>query len=425
MSTTTMNGKGVEKTSVVAYMEAAVKRMQSHTTGMDFQILEAIMRPKRQILVEVPLRRDDGSYVTFPGFRVQHNDARGPFKGGLRYHPAVDLEEVKTLACLMSMKTAVVNIPFGGGKGGIAVDPRQMSAREVERLTRNFTNLLGPLIGPDKDIPAPDVNTNAQIMAWIVDEYCQKYGQQPGVVTGKPIELGGSLGRDEATGRGAVLMAREAAREHKIDMSKAKIVFQGFGNLASFGAFIAEQELGSTVVGVSTSKGGIYNKKGFDLVAAQAYYVKNGNLKGFEGVEWLTNEELLEQECDILIPAGLENAITTKNAGKIKAKLIVEGANDCTQSEADKILMERGITVIPDILANAGGVIVSYFEWVQNLQNHYWELPRVRQELERTMVQAYNQVHSKAQEYQINYREAAYIIALSRVARAMELRGGV
>lgn len=420
-----MNKKGVAKTSVAAYMEAAAKMLREQNSGMDLQLLNACMRPKRQILVEVPLRRDDGSYVAYPGYRVQHNDARGPFKGGLRYHPAVDLEEVNTLACLMTLKTAVVNIPFGGGKGGIQVDPRAMSPREVERLTRNFTNLLGPSIGPDRDISAPDVNTNAQVMAWIVDEYCQKYGQQPGVVTGKPIELGGSLGREEATGRGAMIMAREAAREHKIDMTKARVIFQGFGNLASFGAMIAEQELGSTVVGVSTSKGAIYNRNGFDLVAAQSYYVKHGHLKGFEGVEYLTNAELLEQECDVLIPAGLENAITTKNAHKIKAKLIVEGANDCTESDAAKILLERGITVVPDILANAGGVIVSYFEWVQNLQNHYWELSRVRVELERTMVQAFNQVSSRSREYHASYRESAYIIALSRIVRAMELRGGV
>ncbi len=422
---TTISKKGVEKTAVVAYMEAAIKKLREHNTTFDLDLLQAITRPKRQILVEVPLRKDDGSYTTFQGFRVQHNDARGPFKGGLRYHPNVDLEEVKTLACLMSLKTAVVNIPFGGGKGGIAVDPRELSQREVERLTRNFTNLLGENIGPDRDIPAPDVNTNAQIMAWIVDEYCQKHGQLLGVVTGKPIELGGSLGRDEATGRGAMIAAREAAREKKIDMTKAKIIFQGFGNLASFGAQIAEQEMGSTVIGVSTSRGAVYNKKGFNLVQAGAYYRDNGSLKGFPGVEWMTNEELLEQDCDILIPAALENAITAKNAKKIKAKIIVEGANDCTQTEGDKILNDRGIFVVPDILANAGGVVVSYFEWVQNLQNHYWELARVRQELERIMVQAYAQVSARAQEYHTSYRESAYIIAISRVARAMQLRGGV
>lgn len=422
---TAIKKKSNEDSSVAAYTRAAIDKMMETDSSLDEDLLRSIIRPKRQILVEVPLRKDDGTYATFQGYRVQHNDARGPFKGGLRYHPRVDLAEVKILACLMTLKTAVVNVPFGGGKGGIAVDPRQMSSREVERLTRNFTNLLGSTIGPEKDIPAPDVNTDGQIMAWIVDEYCQRYGQKPGVVTGKPIELGGSLGRDEATGRGAVLMAREAAKELGMDMSKATVIFQGFGNLASFGAKIIEDEYGSKVVGVSTSKGAIFNKKGFDLVAAHAYYRKNGSLKGFPDVDWMTNEELLEQECDILIPAALENAITTRNARKIKAKIVSEGSNDCTESDADKILNDRGIFVIPDILANAGGVIVSYFEWVQNLQNHYWDLEKVRDELEKVMVRAYSQVSARSREHHNSYREAAYIIALDRVARAMELRGGV
>ncbi|MBZ0185186.1 MAG: glutamate dehydrogenase, partial [Candidatus Obscuribacterales bacterium] len=249
---TTMKKKSTEKNAVAAYTKSAIDRMVANDRCLDEELLRSIIRPKRQILVEIPLRKDDGSYATYHGYRVQHNDARGPFKGGLRYHPNVDLEEVKTLAYLMTLKTAVVNVPFGGGKGGIAVEPRQMSDREVERLTRNFTNLLGTTIGPEKDIPAPDVNTNGQIMAWIVDEYCQKYGQKPGVVTGKPIELGGSLGRDEATGRGAVMMVREAASEIGLDMTKSTVIFQGFGNLASFGARIVEEECGSKVIGVST-----------------------------------------------------------------------------------------------------------------------------------------------------------------------------
>lgn len=416
--------KAPGKTAVATYTESAVKTIEANDATIKSDILRAIQRPKRQIVVEVPLRRDDGTYVTYQGYRVQHNDARGPFKGGLRYHPAVDLAEVNTLAFLMSLKTAVANIPFGGGKGGIQVDPRLMSPREVEALTRNFTNLLGGNIGPDRDIPAPDVNTTAQIMAWIVDEFGKRKGLQLGVVTGKPIEVGGSLGRDEATGRGAIITAREAAKELKMDMKKATVIFQGFGNLASFGAKIAEEEYGSTVTGVSTSKGAIYNKKGIPLQAAQDYYTANGSLKGFGGVDWMTNEELLEQECDILIPAALELAVNMRNANKIKAKVIVEGANDCTESEADKILHERGVFVIPDILANAGGVIVSYFEWVQNLDNHYWELSHVRDELEMTMVKAYNQVSALSKEYHVSYREAAYVIALTRIARAMQLRGG-
>lgn len=416
--------KASEKTAVATYTESAVKTIEANDPTIKSDILRAIQRPKRQIVVEVPLRRDDGTYVTYQGYRVQHNDARGPFKGGLRYHPGVDLAEVNTLAFLMSLKTAVANIPFGGGKGGIQVDPRLMSAREVEALTRNFTNLLGGNIGPDRDIPAPDVNTTAQIMAWIVDEFGKRKGLQLGVVTGKPIEVGGSLGRDEATGRGAIITAREAAEELKMDMKKATVIFQGFGNLASFGAKIAEEEYGSVVTGVSTSKGAIFNKKGIPLQAALDYYTANGSLKGFGGADWMTNEELLEQECDILIPAALELAVNVRNADKIKAKIIVEGANDCTEAEADQILHDRGVFVIPDILANAGGVIVSYFEWVQNLDNHYWELSHVREELESTMVKAYRQVSALSKEYGVSYREGAYVIALTRIARAMQLRGG-
>lgn len=422
---TTMKKKKVAEKSVETYTREATEKVIKDYPNVDADLLRSIIKPKRQIIVEVPVRLEDGTYKTFQGYRVQHNDARGPFKGGLRYHPDVDLEEVKTLAYLMTLKTAVVNVPFGGGKGGISVDPRKMTPREVETLTRNFTYLLGTTIGPEKDIPAPDVNTGGQIMAWIVDAYCQKYGQKPGVVTGKPIELGGSLGREEATGRGTILMAREAAKEIGLNLSGAKVIFQGFGNLASFGARIIQDEYGSVVVGVSTSKGAIYNAGGFDLVAAEAHYRKNGSLKGFPGVEWMTNEELLEQECDILIPAALENAITTKNADKIKAKIVSEGSNDCTVADADKILKDRGIFVVPDILANAGGVIVSYFEWVQNLQNHYWDLDKVRDELEQIMVKAYGQVAGHSKEHKCSYRESAYMIALDRVAKAMALRGGV
>lgn len=424
MSTTMKKKKSSEK-AVETFTREATERIIKDRPDVDAEMLQAIIKPKRQILVEVPVRRDDGTYETFQGYRVQHNDARGPFKGGLRYHPNVDLEDVKTLSYLMTLKTAVVNVPFGGGKGGIAVDPRKMSEREVERLTRNFTNLLGTTIGPDKDIPAPDVNTSGKIMAWIVDEYCQKYGQKPGVVTGKPIALGGSLGREEATGRGTILMAREAAREIKLDLKKASVIFQGFGNLASFGAKIIEDEYGSTVTGVSTSKGAIYNPKGIKLKNAEAYYKEHGHLKGFPNVEWMTNEELLVQKCDILIPAALDNAITTKNADKIQAKIISEGSNDCTQAEADQILNDRGIFVVPDILANAGGVIVSYFEWVQNLQNHYWRIKKVRKELEDTMVSAYEEVSKSAKKNNCSYRQASYMIALNRVAEAMVLRGGI
>ncbi|HEY9720228.1 MAG TPA: Glu/Leu/Phe/Val dehydrogenase [Trichormus sp.] len=421
MSTTISKKQSTD--AVTTYTNAAIEQLHKLDPATDPDFLRAIMKPKREIVVEVPLRRDDGKYVTYQGYRVQHNDARGPFKGGLRFHPSVDLNEARTLAHLMSLKTAVVNIPFGGGKGGIAVDPRSLSMRELETLTRNFTNLLGDNIGPLVDIPAPDVNTNGQTMAWIVDEYCKRRGQNLGVITGKPIELGGSLGRDEATGRGVMYAARDAAKEKNVDLKKATVVFQGFGNLASFGSRLMEQELGSKVIGVSSSQGAIYNKNGIDLDAAERYYHKNKGMKGFPNVEWMTNDELLVQECDILIPSALEKAITPANAPKIKAKIIVEGANDCTEAEADSILNERGIFVVPDILANAGGVVVSYFEWVQNLNNHYWDIETVRKELEKIMVSAYNRVSATANEHHMTMRVAAYTVAIQRIARAMSLRG--
>jgi glutamate dehydrogenase/leucine dehydrogenase len=408
--------------SVTRYSLAAVEQM-GKMTGFDADLLKLAVKPKREICLEVPLRRDDGQLVSYRGYRVQHNDARGPFKGGLRFHPTVDLAEVRTLAHLMSLKTAVVNIPFGGGKGGIAVDPRQLSRRELEALTRRFTNLLGDIIGPCVDIPAPDVNTNGEIMAYIVDEYGKTHGHSYGVVTGKPLELGGSVGRDEATGRGVMYATREAAREIGLNMDGATVVFQGFGNVSSFGARLIEQELGGRILGVSTSQGAIYNKKGIDLVSAEQYYRKNKGLKGFPGVEWMTNDELLVQDCDVLIPGALEKAITQDNANKVKAKILVEAANDCTDAEGDKILKNKGVFVIPDILANAGGVVVSYFEWVQNLNNHYWGIEQVRSELERLMVAAYNKCSATAKENQMPMRMAAYVVALERITRAMQLRG--
>lgn len=421
MSTTLTQAQTVD--SVVRYSNTAIEKLKELNSSLDEALLRMTLRPKREIKVEIPLKRDDGSWTSYQGFRVQHNDARGPFKGGLRYHPTVTLAEARILAHLMSLKTAVVNVPFGGGKGGIAVDPRTLSQRELEALTRKFTNLLGDNIGPEIDIPAPDVNTNGQIMAWMVDEFGKFHGHQYGVVTGKPLEIGGSVGRDEATGRGVMIATREAARERGLDMKKAKIVFQGFGNVSSFGAKLIENELGGKVIGVSTSQGAIYNKNGFDLAAAEEYYQKIKSLKGFPGVEWMTNEELLEQECEILIPGAMENAITQKNAAKIKASIIIEAANDCTDTEADAILNERGVFVVPDILANAGGVIVSYFEWVQNTSNRYWDLSDVRNELERYMVAAYNKVSALNSEQKLNMRTSAYMVAIERIVKAMLLRG--
>ncbi len=409
---------------VTTYATNAIKQLMEHEMFIDIDVLNSINRSKREIIVEVPLRRDDGKYVTFRGYRVQHNDARGPFKGGLRYHPTVDLKEVRTLAHLMSLKTAVVNVPFGGGKGGITCDPRQLSGRELETLTRNFTNLLGDNIGPLIDIPAPDVNTSAQVMAWIADEYSKRRGQCWGVVTGKPLEVGGSVGREDATGRGVMLITREAAKELGLEMSRAAVIFQGFGNVASFAAKLIHEELGARVVGLSSSKGAVYNAGGINIEAAERYYRKHGSMKGFTGGEWMTNEELLAQPCDVLIPCALGDAVNARNAARIKAKIVVEGANDCTSVEADRILQQQGVFVVPDILANAGGVVVSYFEWVQNLNNHYWGIDQVRKELERIMVTAYNKISSVSRESRISMRLAAYTVAMERIARAMILRGG-
>lgn len=409
--------------AVTTYCQSAMEHLNGPKSEIEPELLEAITKPKREITVEIPLRMDSGELMSFKGYRVQHNDARGPFKGGLRFHPTVDLHHAGTLAHLMSLKTAVVNIPFGGGKGGIACDPKKLSKRELEELTRKFTNLLGDNIGPLVDIPAPDVGTNAQVMAWIADEHCKSHGLAWGVVTGKPLEVGGSVGRDEATGRGAMLVAREAAREMGIDTTKSRVIFQGFGNVASFGAKIMEEELGSKIVGLSTSVGAIYNKNGIDVHLAETYYKKHRSLKGFSGGQWMTNDELLVQDCDILVPAAMEKAITEKNAKKIKAKILVEAANDCTISEADKILAERGVFVVPDILASAGGVVVSYFEWVQNQNNHYWVISQIHNELEDKMVAAFNNVLAVSKERNLTMRVAAYTVAIERIAKAMILRG--
>lgn len=409
--------------SVTTYAMAAIKQLKGLRTTLDPDVIDTITRSKCEIIVEVPLRRDNGKYVTFHGYRVQHNNARGPFKGGLRYHPTVDLGEARTLAHLMSLKTAVVNIPFGGSTGGIACDPKTLSMRELETLTRNFTNMLGDNIGPLIDIPGPDVNTNSQIMAWIADEYSKRRGQCWGVVTGKPLEMGGSVGRKEATGFGIMLATREAARERGIDVSKARVIFQGFGNVASFGARLIEQRLGAKIVGLSSSQGAIYNSKGIDVDAAEEYYRENKGMKGFPDVEWITNDELLVRDCDILVPAALGDAINAKNAAAIKARVVVEGANDCTDAEADVVLARRGVYVVPDILANAGGVVASYFEWVQNLNNHYWGIEQVRSELERIMVSAYHNVSEVRLERNMTMRLAAYTVAIERIARATMLRG--
>ena len=391
---------------------------------IDENLLQVLNSFRRQICLEIPLRKDDGSFVTIKGYRVQHNSSRGPYKGGFRIHQNVTLEEVQMLANLMTWKTAVANIPFGGAKGGIAVDPKTLTKTELERLVRIYTNLLAPNIGPHIDIPAPDVNTNAQTMAWVFDEYSKRNSHDAlAVVTGKPIAIGGSEGREEATGRGVMYNVREIARDLNIDLSGTKVLVEGFGNVGFHAARLIRDELKAKVVGVSTSKGGIYNPKGIDVDAAHKYYSEQGSLKGFPNVDHLSCDEFLYADCDILIPSALEGSIDNKVAEKTNAHIIVEGANGPVTASANEILIERRKVVDPGILANSGGVIVSYFEWVQNLQQYYWTHEEINQKLERVIVTAYKKVRDLSREKKITLRQAAYTIGLERVAEAILLRG--
>jgi glutamate dehydrogenase/leucine dehydrogenase len=386
--------------------------------------MEAILRqPERELHVHFPIRMDDGSIRMFDGFRVQHNTARGPAKGGIRFHQDVSINEVKALATWMTWKCSVVDIPYGGGKGGIIVDPKQLSLGELERLSRRFVTEIQGIIGPERDIPAPDVNTNSQIMAWMMDQYSRNKGYPvPGMITGKPLALGGSLGRTDATGVGVMMATRQAMQKLNMPADGTRVVVQGFGNVGSVSAR-AMHELGTTIVAVSDVFGGIYNPKGLDIPALLAHMRRTGTVKGFADTEAITNEELFGIDCDILIPAALENQITAHNADKIKAKLISEGANGPTTPEADRILHDRGILVLPDILANAGGVTVSYFEWAQNIQGFYWTEEEVAERLERVMVRSFRAVYQTAQEHEVDMRTAAYIVAIGRVAEAVRLRG--
>ncbi|MBE3574995.1 MAG: Glu/Leu/Phe/Val dehydrogenase [Firmicutes bacterium] len=379
--------------------------------------------PRATLEVNFPVKMDDGSVQVFTGFRVQHNTARGPAKGGIRFHPAVTLDEVKALAMWMTWKCAVVDIPFGGGKGGVICDPKRLSPAELERLTRRFTSEISAFIGPDRDIPAPDVYTNAQTMGWIADTYSMHHGHFiPAVVTGKPLALGGSLGRNEATARGCVFVIQEAAQHLGMVLPGATVVVQGFGNAGSVAARLLHQ-LGCRVVAVSDSKGGIYDAAGLDPDQVLAHKQKTGSVVGFAGAESIGNAELLELPCDVLVPAALENQITEENAGRLRARLVAEAANGPTTPEADRILYQRGIWVLPDILANAGGVTVSYFEWVQNLQFFYWTEEEVNQRLRQTMQRSFRAVWEIAQAQQVDMRTAAYMLAVRRVADAIQARG--
>jgi len=391
--------------------------------GMAQEVREVLKTPYREVAVALPVRMDDGSLKVFHGYRVQHNGVRGPQKGGIRFHPEVDLDDVRALASLMTWKTAVVNIPFGGAKGGVQCDPSKMSLHELENLTRRYTAKISMVLGPTRDIPAPDVNTNAQTMAWVMDEYGRKAGHAPACVTGKPIELGGSQGREAATGKGVALITREAAGVMGLKLEGARVVLQGFGNVGSYtGKFL--DEMGAKIVAVADHAGGVRNPKGLDVKALAAHVKANkGTVAGFPGGEAFPREKVFAQDCDILIPAALGGVLTKETAETVKAKLIVEGANAPTTTVADHIFKERGIVVIPDILANAGGVTVSYFEWVQNLQQFFWEEAEVFEKEEKIMVQAFHDVHDKVVKHGCTYRTAAFVLALERVYKANVMRG--
>lgn len=385
--------------------------------------IDILTIPKRSFTFSFPVIMDDGTTKIFTGYRIQFNDARGPAKGGIRFHPQVDLEEIKTLAFLMTLKCAVAGLPFGGAKGGIVVDPKKISKGELERVSREYIRELYRFIGPNADIPAPDVNTNPKVMAWMLDEYEKIVGMHaPGVITGKPIELGGSLVRDISTSSGAVFVLKEATKALKLKPSSTKVAVQGFGNAGMNAARILDEE-GYRIVAVSDSKSGICRPSGLEIKKVIEHKEKSGALKGFKGAKEISNEELLELECDVLVPAALENQITKSNAAKIKAKIILELANAPITPEADLILEKKKIMVIPDILANAGGVVVSYFEWVQNSMNYYWTAEEVTRKLEEYMVNSTREVQKACREFKCTMRDAAYILAVNKVLNAERLRG--
>jgi len=391
--------------------------------ALDPGLRRVLREPRRELTVHFPVKMDDGSVAVLTGYRVQHNLGRGPAKGGIRYHQDVSLDEVKALAMWMTWKCAVVGIPYGGGKGGVVIDPKKLSMKELEALTRRFTTEIEVLIGPERDIPAPDVNTNAQVMAWMMDTYSMHVGHTvPGVVTGKPISLGGSEGRNEATARGCVYTVVEAAKHLGMDLRTARVAVQGFGNAGSIAAKLMTQE-GSTVVAVSDSAGGIRNMNGLDIDRVIGWKKEHGTVMGFPGSEDISNAQVLETDCDVLIPAALENQITGRNAGRVQAKIVAEAANGPTTPEADEILWEKGVFLIPDILCNAGGVTVSYFEWVQDLNRDHWSEQVVNAKLKEIMVRAFDETIALSHKNDVNNRMGAYLLAVQRVAEATSLRG--
>ncbi len=391
--------------------------------NLDDGMWKVLRMPTREITLHIPVQMDDGRIEVFTGYRVQHSVARGPGKGGIRYAPDVTLDEVRALASWMTWKCAVVNIPFGGAKGGIIVDPKLLSQNELERMTRRYTAELVEFIGPERDVPAPDVNTNEQVMAWIMDTYSMHVRHtETAVVTGKPLDLGGSRGRREATGRGCMLVCDQAIRRLGLERERTRVIVQGFGNVGSNSAHLLYRA-GYQVIGVDEYDGGIYNAKGLDVPALMEYRLANGTLQGFPGGEHRPKQQLLTEDCEILLPAATENQITSHNAARIRAKIVCEGANGPTTSAADEILQEQGIFIIPDILANAGGVTVSYFEWVQDRQGYFWKESEVNEQLQHVMETSFHDVVAYAERHNVNNRIAAYMLAIDRVAFSIKLRG--
>ncbi len=405
--------------------DMAVKQLEKAAKYLDIEtgILEILKKPKRELIVNIPVKMDNGEIKVFTGYRVQHNDALGPFKGGIRYHPTVNLDEIRALAMLMTWKTALMGLPFGGAKGGIKCNPKFLSKSELERLTRRYTYAIREYIGPNIDIPAPDVYTDEQTMAWMADTYSKLVGAwRPGVVTAKPVQIGGSHGRIEATGLGVVVVAREALKILGFKASEVTVAIQGYGNVGYWAAYYLHK-WGFKVVAVSDSKGGIFNPEGLNPIKVKEHKSRTGSVINCPKAINISNEELLELEVTLLIPAAVENVITEKNANNVKAKIISEGANAPITPEADRILNERGVFVIPDILANAGGVTVSYYEWVQSLQRYWWDKEEVLDKLENKMIKTFHEVYKFSKERKISMREAAYMLAIDRVAKAIKLKG--
>lgn len=413
------DGKNINPWEMVqAQIDKAVRHIEC-----DPNMIEKLRHPERSLLVSVPVRMDDGRTKVFKGYRVQHSTVRGPAKGGIRFHPSVDIDEVTALAAWMTWKCAVMNIPFGGAKGGVECTPSELSMGELERLTRRYTAEIMDFIGPDRDIPAPDVNTNPQIMAWIMDTYSMQMGRAvPGVVTGKPIAIGGSEGRSEATGRGVVYMIQEAAKKLRIRLEGATAVIQGFGNVGGSVAMNLFRE-GVKIIAIGRSKGGYYCEAGINPFELQRYFAEQKVFEGFPGCDMITNEELLALKCDMLVPCAMENVIHRGNAGKVNTLILAEGANGPVTPIADEILYDKGVFILPDILANAGGVTVSYFEWVQDLQNYFWNEAEINNRLRQIMTTSFKQVMAIAESKRIDNRTAASVLGIGRVVEASQLRG--